>query len=203
MRRWMIRTGCILCTIGAVLYAAAFFSVIRGMQGNARFPVDCAIVFGTAVHQTEDEQGNITATFAGPGIVRRVGTAAELYRQGSIKKVYLTGGRGEGVLKSEAQVMRDVALEQGIAARDITIEDKATSTRENLLLTRPLTLGCSSIVAISDPYHLARIQLLADSMDWTLQTSPSTAHIQKAFMLKSSLREAIGIGLLAVTMLAR
>lgn len=198
MRRWIFRVS-IVGVLGLMMaYLATILYVIQGMSGNAVFPADCAIVFGTAVHQTEDRQGNITGTFAGPGIMRRVGAAADLYKEGKVKKVYLTGGRGEGVLRSEADVMREVAIQEGIRPRDITIEDKSTSTKENLLLTRPLTLGCSSIVAVSDPYHLARIGLRAWFMDWDVQTSPSQQEIQKVFVLKSWLREAIGIDLLVL-----
>ena len=55
---------------------------------------------------------------------------------------------------------------QGVDPDRITLEEEATSTWENLVYARPLVSDCSSIVGISDRYHLARIQYLAELQDW-------------------------------------
>lgn len=187
-----------LFVAAAVVYGTTIAFVIARLQGTATLPAECAIVFGTAVHPVYDERGRIVSARAGPGILRRVSTAAALYRQGMIRRVFLSGGKGEGSLRSEAQVMRDVAEQRGIPPSAITVEDRSRSTRENLEFTRPLTSGCSSLVAISDGYHLARIELLADSLGWRLQTVPAADRPSRAFILRNLLREAIGIDLLVL-----
>ena len=132
------------------------------------FPADCALVFGAAVYR---------GTQPGPAIVRRVGEAARLYREGQIQRLILTGGKGEGNQQTEAAVMRQQAIASGVRAHDIIIEDRARSTWENLLFAKNLTSDCSSVVAVSDQYHLGRIKLLALRQHWRgLMTWPAEEH---------------------------
>ena len=68
--------------------------------------------------------------------------AAELYHQGLAPKVLFTGGLGrntEGLLpEPEAVRFAKVAMECGVPAEDILIEDKSTNTKENIEFTRAL-----------------------------------------------------------------
>lgn len=153
------------CAFILALYLLAYAYVVHSFTGNVSLPVDCGIVFGAAVSHGSQP---------GPAITRRVAAAADLYRQGQVNRLVLTGGRGEGNANTEAEVMQRVALQQGIAAADITLENNARSTWENLLLSRNLTSDCKSVVAISDQYHLGRIRLLAWRQGWfNLQLYPA------------------------------
>ncbi len=140
-----------------LLYVTAYAYVHESFEGNAEFPVDCAVVFGAAVYR---------GSYPGPAIVRRVAAAAELYRNHQVNRLILSGGRGEGNAQSEAFVMRREALKQGVDMQDIVIEEQSRSTLENLRYTQNLTSDCSSVVAISDQYHLGRIRLLAWRLGW-------------------------------------
>jgi uncharacterized SAM-binding protein YcdF (DUF218 family) len=188
--RWLVSIG-VLGTIFGLGCICIF--VVTQFDGNATFPADCGIVFGTAVRPLRDERGAIVYAAAGPGIMRRVETAADLYRQGSLRRIYLSGGRGEGMPESEAEVMRRMAVVHGVANEDLTIEERSTSTRENLIFTQPLAKHCASVVAISDRYHLARIRVLAWLQGWKLQTYPADRHATKAFEVRSVMREVLGI----------
>ena len=68
--------------------------------------------------------------------------AAELYHQGLAPKILFTGGLGrntEGLLpEPEAVRFARVAMECGVPAEDILIEDKSTNTKENIVFTRQL-----------------------------------------------------------------
>lgn len=187
-----------------VFYATTVLYVFQGMEGNAQLPADCAMVFGTAVWPVRDANGEVTGAVAGPGIERRVGAAVDLVKQGSVRRLLLSGGKGEGNRTSEAEVMRSVALAQGMSPSIITVEDRSRSTWENLLFTRPLTSECASVVAISDGYHLARIALYAHRQGWLqLQTYPAADRPGFLFMAKSLLREAVGIDVLVLSSLSR
>lgn len=141
----------------------------------------CGLVFGAAVHRN---------SLPGPGIARRVETAARLYREGLLQHIILSGGKGEEGVASEAQVMRDVALEDGIPAGDLTLEGDSRSTWENLRNSRPLTGSCTTVIGISDRYHLARITFLAHLQGWgSLQTLPSDLEPPWPFEMKSIARE--------------
>ncbi|OIO52921.1 hypothetical protein AUJ46_06635 [Candidatus Peregrinibacteria bacterium CG1_02_54_53] len=145
----------------------------------------CGLVFGAAVHR---------GALPGPGISRRVGTAARLYHEGVLQHIILSGGKGEEGMASEAEVMRDVALENDIPTGDLTLEDQSRSTWENLLLSRPLTGSCTSVIGISDRYHLARIAYLARRQGFPdIRTLPSDIEPSWPFEMKSISREVAAL----------
>lgn len=196
--RWIIHLSLSIVLPVALFYACTVYYVVDHMGGSASFPADCGIVFGTAVWPVFDKKGDIVNSTAGPGIRRRVSAAAKLIKKGSLRRLFLTGGKGEGIQKSEASVMREYALTLGVSAETITVEEHSRSTWENLKNTRPLTLGCSSFVAFSDGYHLARIALQAHVQGWEVQTYPAAPVPSRAFTVQSVLREALGIDLLVL-----
>jgi uncharacterized SAM-binding protein YcdF (DUF218 family) len=183
--RILSRTLLTLLALCGALYFASYFYVVQSFNGNAEFPVECAVVFGAAVSRGSQ---------AGPAIVRRVGEAARLYREGQVDRLILTGGKGEGNRKTEAEVMREQALLGNVRAEDIVLEDQARSTWENLLYAKNLTSDCSSVVAISDQYHLGRIRLLAARQGWRgLQLWPAQDHDPVGTEEKGFLREVIAV----------
>ena len=91
--------------------------------------------------------------------------AAELYHQGYASKVLFTGGLGrntEGLLpEPEAVRFAKVAMECGVPAEDILIEDKSTNTKENIEFTRQLLkdrgLPHDHILGVHQPFMERRI----------------------------------------------
>lgn len=157
---------------------------ISGGQGSSGEYV-CGIVFGAAVHQGD---------LPGPGIHRRVATAARLYQEGILEHIILTGGKGGEEVASEAEVMRGVALSRGIAAGDLSLEEQARSTWENLLFSRSLARDCTTVIGISDRYHLARIAYMARVQGWeNFFTLPSDREATWPFEVKSTGREVVAL----------
>ena len=191
--RRILRLGIWLGACGTTVFLLALAFVYARFPGVSHFPADCAIVFGTAVRPTYNAEGQIVYTGPGPGILRRVGTAAELYRAGKVGKVFLSGGKGEGMVESEASVMKRIAIAGGIRMEDIVIEEESRSTDENLLNTLPLMGDCTSIVGVSDRYHLARIELLSWFDGRRIQTFPAFPPADQLFENRSVIREVFGI----------
>jgi len=145
----------------------------------------CGLVFGAAVHKNSQP---------GPGIERRVETAARLYKEGILQHIIMTGGKGMDGIQSEAAVMRTVGIADGIDSAAIAIEDQSRSTWENLVNSRPLTASCSTIIGISDRYHLARIEYLAHVQGLQgLQTYPADISASAAFEIQSLSREVVAL----------
>jgi uncharacterized SAM-binding protein YcdF (DUF218 family) len=172
--------------------------VFLGMKGTATLPSECAIVFGAAVRPTYDDSGTVVGATAGPGITRRVRTAATLYRQGRVQRLIVTGGKGDLAKASEAAIMRELALHEGVPAEDIEVEDQSRSTIENVRFSRPLIDACDSIVGISDGYHLARIRMLAKEQGLDLPTLPAEPAPGLLFQLRSIVREVAAIAYYSV-----
>jgi len=170
--------------IGILLLSTMIYVTLQ-FDGSAEFPAECGLVFGAAVHR-----GNV----AGPGIQRRVGTAADLYHEGKLDRVILSGGKGSTQQDSEAVVMRRYAMLRGIDPSKIIVEGESRSTLENLKNVKELTANCNGVVGISDRYHLARIEYLAGRVGMSeLMTHPADVHAPWIFEVKSSAREALGI----------
>ncbi len=116
------------------------------------------------LHQ-EPEKADVIVGFGNfnTDIAKRV---AELYHAGYAPKILFTGGLGrntEGLLpEPEAVRFARVAMEQGVPACDILLEDKSTNTKENILFTKQLLedlrLPHSRILGVHQPFMERRIK---------------------------------------------
>lgn len=95
----------------------------------------------------------------------RCDKAVSLYRRDSTPPILLpSGGQGKDEVCSEAQAMRNYLLQQGIAADHILLEDKSTTTMENLrncktlIESRP---GRHYTALVTSSYHVYRAQRYA------------------------------------------
>ncbi len=179
--RTAVHIAGILAAAGCVVSLALAYRVLDESAGSSAFPANCGLVFGAAVHRSDDP---------GPGIMRRTATAARLVHEGNLRRLIFTGGKGEASNDSEAEVMRAVAMRLGIDPEVIVLEEQSTSTWENLVYSRPLVAECDSIIAISDGYHLARIRYLAELQGWgSVRTFPADHPPSGKFLVRSVLRE--------------
>ena len=183
--RYLIRLGLLTAAGCVVVVLASAVYVVHYFDSTAEFPVDCAVVFGAAVHRNNK---------AGPGITRRTKTASDLYVAGDVNRLILTGGKGDEFKDSEALVMQRVAMRYGVDIDDITLEPQSVSTWQNLALSKRFVEDCSSIVAISDRYHLARIRLLASRLGWgRIATHPADIIPPWMFEARAVLRESFAV----------
>ncbi|WP_456459372.1 YdcF family protein [Reichenbachiella sp.] len=89
----------------------------------------------------------------------RIVHALDLYKQGRIKKILITGGSGtvtfEG--RKEAHALRDFLLSNGIPTSDVITEDKARNTRENALFSKELIISpTGNSILITSAFHMLR-----------------------------------------------
>ena len=99
--------------------------------------------------------------------------AAELYHRGYAPKILFTGGLGRNTLgllpEPEALRFARVAMECGVPAADILLEDASTNTAENILFTRQLLqnagLPHDRILGVHQPFMERRI-LAAMGVYW-------------------------------------
>jgi uncharacterized SAM-binding protein YcdF (DUF218 family) len=62
--------------------------------------------------------------------------------------------------------MRELAMAAGVPAERIVVEDQATSTWQSVLLCTPILqeYGWSSVLVVTDRYHLIRVLLVFRSL---------------------------------------
>ena len=96
---------------------------------------------------------------AGGGYQERVKQAIDLYQAGYAPAIVLSSGFVYSF--REAEVMRAVAVDNGIPASSILLEQKAASTRDNVVLVKAILDAhqWTRILLISSPYHMRRALL--------------------------------------------
>ena len=126
---------------------------------------DAILIFGTGVN------ADGTASL----ILRaRTRHAYELWKRGLAPKILCTGGMGTNP-PAESVVQEKLLVGWGVPASAILKEEKSTSTWENAKFGAPLLPQGSSVIAVSDPYHLWRCQRDCEAFGLTATTSPATA----------------------------
>jgi len=184
--RFLMRITSIAILSVVLVFCAILLHIVAQFDGTEpAYPVECGLVFGAAVGKGSTPSA---------ALERRVKKAAELYNAKYITTLIFSGGKGSEWQESEAAVMRKVAMLNGVDPDDIVLEEESTSTWENLELSKVKVYDCTTIVAISDRYHLARISLLAKKQNWSnLETAPARRSPSLISEAKNVLREAVGI----------
>lgn len=93
----------------------------------------------------------------------------------------VSGGQGRDEIKSEAAVMKDYILKNGISEDRIFLEDKSSNTLENIkfscVIIEEQGLNKDGIVSISNGFHIPRIELICDRLgirgDYVLAKDPN------------------------------
>ncbi len=95
----------------------------------------------------------------------RVDRAIRIYRKCKVKPIIIpSGGQGEDEKLSEAQAMKSYLLGNGIPPEHIIMEDRSTTTRENLIFSKHIIdsrPGKKKIALVSSNYHIYRCLCLA------------------------------------------
>jgi uncharacterized SAM-binding protein YcdF (DUF218 family)/glycosyltransferase involved in cell wall biosynthesis len=110
-------------------------------------PADAIVVFAGGV----GESGK-----AGGGYQERVKQAVDLYRQGLAKHVIFSSGYVFAF--REAEIMRDLAVANGVPAEAVVLEQRAANTYQNVVYSNEIlqSHGWRSILLVSSPYHMRR-----------------------------------------------
>ena len=132
-------------------------------------PADAIIVLGAAAYDAVPS----------PVFKARIEHGLDLFGEGLAQTLIFTGGYGGGGARfSESQVARRYALKQGIPARDILIESRSRTTRQNLVEAKRLmeARGMRRAILVSDPLHMARALRLSDELgiEALASSTPST-----------------------------
>lgn len=126
---------------------------------------DCIIVLGAAVH----------GTAASPVFEERIRHGINLYQAGHAPKLVFTGGVGEGQTHSEGSIGRSIAIQHGVPATDVLVEEKSRTTQQNLSEARTLMKQhqMDSAIIVSDPLHMKRAMMMAGNLDIVAASSPT------------------------------
>lgn len=137
---------------------------------------DVAIILGAATYH-----GDVSPVYQ-----ERLNHGANLYQQGYIKKIIVTGGLGEGNEQSDAFTAKQYMISQGIPEEDILMEEKSTITQENLENSKVIMeeKEYQKAIIVSDPLHMKRAILLAEDIGMQAYSSPTPTTMYRSFKTK-------------------
>lgn len=99
-----------------------------------------------------------------PCLTGRVDKGLMLAEQGIVTALAMTGGRGSKDFRIEGEFMAAYAKNKGYKG-SILIESRSRSTKENLEFSAPMLRSANirSVIIVSEPYHLWRIEKLVNA----------------------------------------
>lgn len=175
----------LILAMGLVYFAIIEIPIIDEASGDEDFDADYLIVLGAAVH------GDAPSL----SLVERLNAAKDYLTKHPNTIAIVSGGQGGGENVSEAQAMYDWLCAKGIEPERIIMEDKATSTYENLKFSREIIDGRSdnaTVAVVSSEYHLCRAKLIAKTLNMEIHTVPAhTTYF--TVRLNYFIREAFGV----------
>ncbi len=174
-----------LLVLGFALFLVMEIPVIIDAQGDKGVDADYIIVLGAGVN------GSVPSL----SMVNRMTPTIEYLQSHPDCIAILTGGQGEGENLSEAQAMFDYLTARGISTERLIMEDKATSTEENLKFSFEIIgpeLESSTIAVVSSEYHLHRAKTMAKLLGVEVYGIPGRTSYP-VLMINYFIREAFGM----------
>jgi uncharacterized SAM-binding protein YcdF (DUF218 family)/glycosyltransferase involved in cell wall biosynthesis len=160
---------------------------------DAPRPADAIVVFAGGV----GESGR-----AGGGVQERIGKAVQLYNEGVAPRLIISSGYVFTL--REAEVMKAIAMANGVPSEAILLEESAVNTYQNVSFTHRILADHNwrRIALVSSPYHMRRALLtwrkVAPEVD-VIATPPAAsqfyAHERGASseQIRGLLQEYVGI----------
>jgi len=179
----------IFIAMGLLIFTLVFINTKSITSINATLGRDkpsIAVVLGAAVWSDNKPS---------PSLAFRVEKAAELFNDGIVNKIQLTGGNAPGEL-SEAEVSLNHILKQGINRDNVWIEKNTTSTIEQVRFIKKVLIQkkqFNSVVIVSDIYHLQRVKEICKFYNVKADVAASNLNLKTDKIIFYQLRECIAL----------
>ncbi|SEH38984.1 Uncharacterized SAM-binding protein YcdF, DUF218 family [Halobacillus karajensis] len=152
------------------------YSIWTFGEGNQDASADAAVVLGAA-----QWNGKPSPIFEG-----RLKQGIELYKEGHVKYLVLTGGKSKDAASSEAVVGKQYAIENGVDEEDILYENRSLVTEENLMNAKDVSekKEIDTFLLVSDQFHLKRAVAMAENQGMSVKGVPTQYSAYKSFETK-------------------
>lgn len=134
--------------------------LLGGYYNNGGLPEDGRFTFGDAANR-------FTQTF-------------ELYQDGKVERILLTGGRSDLLERNELEAPKASQLLQKFGVPDsvIIVEPNARNTYENAIFTKQLldSLGYQKCLLVTSAFHMRRARACFDKADVNYTIYPTGYH---------------------------
>ncbi|MBR2861102.1 MAG: YdcF family protein [Clostridia bacterium] len=177
---------CFMCLI-CVLFIVAEIPVISTCFKREKASSPYCIVLGAAVHGSRPSRV----------LNERISAAEEFLKTNPDSVAVLSGGQGPGEDIAEAECMKNILIERGIAESRLLVENKSTTTKENIAFSKKIIQSLSpdetNVTIISSETHLYRACIIAKEAG--LNPSPFAAKTRTTVIIPQLLRESVAVWL--------
>jgi uncharacterized SAM-binding protein YcdF (DUF218 family) len=187
-RRSMISRSRVVLAIVGLLGAYYLFNLVDVLVGSTadyEGTAPAAVVLGAAQYN-----GSPSAALAG-----RLDRAGELYADGRVELVVVTGRGQEADITTEAKTGYDYLRQTfGIPDEDLRLEVDGASTYQSLAaVARFLSAEeIDRVILVTDPYHARRSQLIAREVGLDAEVAPTDAGAGVARIVRESVATSVG-----------
>ena len=177
-----------LVCLGLAYFCFVESFIIRNARTDADDGRDYLIVLGAAVY---GDQPSLT-------LIRRMEGAMDYLERHPNSVAIVSGGMGAGETVTEGQAMYDWMTAHGVDPARLIIEDKATSTEENLQNAFAIIRARGDepqgkVAIVSSAYHLYRAKLFVQKLGVTDAAGVAAPWGRFFVMLNYFIREAFGV----------
>lgn len=142
---------------GLLLFAVLEGMIISKINAVPEKDVDYLVVLGAQVRGTR-----VTKSLA-----RRLDAAFKYASEHEDVIVIVSGGKGIGEDISEAEAMKKYLMDAGLSSERIIMEDKSTTTKENLVFSREkMDKPDASVAVVTNNFHVYRAVKLAEKLNY-------------------------------------
>lgn len=172
-----------------ILFAFYYVSVSDPKIDNEKITENkknIAVVLGAAVWSKNKPS---------PILAARVDKSLQLLENGLVGKIQLTGSNAPGEL-TEAEVAYNYAISKNSDSTKLIIENKTTSTNEQIIFIRENLLSkenINQVIVVSDNFHLVRIDEISRFNNIKIYAVPSDLKLSFETDIYNRLRESIGL----------
>ncbi|PYE47759.1 YdcF family protein [Paenibacillus barcinonensis] len=176
--RRILLTGFGVIAVSFVVIEALVFTQLGAKDVEQ---ADYVIILGSGIKGTE-----LTLT-----LQQRLDASLEYIRSHPQIPVIVSGGQGPGESIPEALAMRNYLVDQGIDPAQITMEDRSTTTQENLAFSKTIMDAAGiehpRIMIVTSDYHMFRAKYIAAKNGYAAEygiSAPSPGYLKPINMIR-------------------
>lgn len=183
-------------TLGTMLYTIISFIVVYLLSLLAVYSLSAVL---NLVHLKRKRNADyiivlgagISGSKVTPLLAARIEKGIELLCYNPNAVLIMSGGQGSGEDIPESKAMADYAIDKGVSAEKIILEQKSVSTEENLRFSRELmNTQNPKIIIVTTAYHMFRALILAKRQG--IRCVGFGAKTKWYFTLNAFIREFVG-----------
>lgn len=185
--KWIKRAPFIIVGFGVVYASIIFLLILSGTKESPSSKPDTVLILGAQVKGTTKENA-----YPSTVLKERLDTALVYLNKHPDATVIVCGGQGSDEPDSEANVMAEYLINNGIPKASILREDTSTRTKENIQNAQEKQALGNTVIVTSD-FHMYRSMLLAKRLGIT-NVSGLPAVSKSSATFNTYVREVVALG---------